>query len=184
MIKEAAACFVDGLRDSVRVWTIPISSVWSRAFLKLVGHNFFFIVSYLLYSELIIPLCREQLAATEGFWGAIGAFLFATPNTTLLVLWLGPMYLYSAYANAVWHSVLVQAMAPPKEASSSSSSALNDVTTTIYRIILFNCMLGFSFLSGFTPLIGGPLQAMFIRGCTALIALNIAGRSRVGVCCK
>ena len=167
MIKEAASCFVDGLRDSVRVWTIPSSAIKSRAFLKLILHNSFFALSYIIYAEFIIPLCREQLAATQGFWGAVGAFLFTTPNTSLLIFWLGPMYLYSAYTNAVWHSELVQAMAPkeplvsPSSSLSSSVSALNDVTTTIYRVILFNCMLGFSFLSGFTPLVGGLLQAMF-----------------------
>lgn len=160
---EALHCLWAGLCDSLRLWPLPAGlSMTSPAFVRLVAHNSFFIASYVLFASYVVPFCHGDLAALPGGPGVVGSFLdmlFGTPNTVLFVAWLVPLYLYSLYANAVWHWQLTLEQGSP--AAKKESSPVSEVTETVYRIVIYNAMLVLSYLSGFMPLVGPLLQATF-----------------------
>ncbi len=161
MLGEAWLCFRTGLRDSGRVGAGAMATlVRLRSFQMLVLHNgLLFFGSYLLFFTWLIPALEDELrSASPGIFTSLVKAVFSAPHAVVTVLWFVPLYLYTVYANALWHSSIASEVLVKKRAKKSDAdSAARSVTDFVYKVVVHNVMLIFAFLSGYLPFFIGPV---------------------------
>jgi etoposide-induced 2.4 mRNA len=157
---EAGQCFWSGLRDSVRVGGGGLSLLWLRSFQMMALHNgVLFLGSYVLFMGLLIPGLEAELrAAQPGVLTSLLGLVFFAPYATILMLWFVPLYVYTVYANALWHSgIAAELIMQRKPKKGDTASAVTAVTDFFYKVVVHNVMLVFAFLSGYLPFYIGPI---------------------------
>ncbi len=184
-VGEASQCFWSGLRDSVRVGSGGLSLLWLRSFQLLVLHNGgLFLGSYVMFMLWLIPGLEAELRAAEpGFLTSLRGLVFAAPYATILVLWFVPLYVYTVYANALWHSrIAAELILQRKPKKGETASAVTAVTDFFYKVVVHNVMLGFAFLSGYLPFYVGPVvQAVLYAWLYAVYCFEYKWQSKVRV---
>lgn len=167
LVKEVSHSLVSGANDSLRCGWAAVSLLRDAAFQRLFLHNVgLFLGSYALFTLWVIPNVQAEAALLgSSFFASFLAFLFGSPSTILLVCWLVPLYLYSVFCNAVWHDAIATRMLQqPKKrvaAVASSPTPSSGIADAVYRVVVYNAMLGLSVLSAYVPFYVGPvLQAV------------------------
>jgi hypothetical protein len=182
-----------GLKDSL----LGLSSLASdgsplfcRAYYQVLQQQSLFLLSYYLYASFLVPYITSELDSISDrgvLWSLVYA-LFGS-ETLFIVLWSFPMYLYSLYVNSLWHSEIAAEMSQHdllKQSNSKedirqsrkSESALSSFTDTVYRGVLYNVMLLFSFLSTYFPVIGPLLQAMMYAWLYSIYCFEFKWRAK------
>lgn len=177
VFKEALVCFLDGLSDSVKMQKLYGMGLFSSKSLgPMVAHNLFFFFSYALYVLWIIPFIKSTLdSASPSFFRTLFSFLYGSPHSLFLICWLVPAWLYTVFANAVWHGAIAEDMMHPKQQPQQKKKSGNEdaaLGEMLYKVVLYNAMLIVAFVSGFFPFIGSLAQATLYAWLYAVYAFE------------
>ncbi len=166
VLREFGSSFSAGASDSFRFGWSAFSLLKLAAYQRLLLHNLLlFFGSYAAFVFWVIPNVQREVAALESssFVVSLVSLLFGS-SSVLLVFWLLPLYVYSVFCNAMWHNSIATFMMmrakirPSLNAHVSPGASAAD---PVYRVVVYNAMLGLSVLSGHLPFFVGPvLQAV------------------------